>query len=114
RFLDDRLDLYAPGSQGDKPYVDVEAVRVRVCGLVGHEAHLRDTWTRYHLPIAFTEVHLGCTREEQLRWLRDAWQAAATVRSDGIDARAVTVWALFGSVDWDSLVTRNEGHYESG
>jgi dTDP-4-dehydrorhamnose reductase len=114
RFIDDRLELYAPGAQGDKAYVDVEAVRVQECGQVGHAGHLRSTWDRYHLPIAFTEVHVGCTREEQLRWLRDAWDATSHARRDGIDARAVTVWALFGSVDWDSLVTRKRGHYESG
>jgi dTDP-4-dehydrorhamnose reductase len=28
--------------------------------------------------------------------------------------RAVTAWALLGSFDWDSLVTRAEGHYEPG
>jgi dTDP-4-dehydrorhamnose reductase len=114
RFIDDRLDLYPPGSQGDKTYVDAEAVRVQGCGQVGHAGHLRDTWQRYELPIAFTEVHLGCTREEQLRWLRDAWDATAESRKSGIDARAVTAWALFGSVDWDTLVTRSQGHYEPG
>ena len=114
RFIDDRLDLYAPGAQGDKTYVDVEAVRVQECGQVGHAGHLRETWRRYNLPIAFTEVHIGCSREEQLRWLRDAWDAAGDARTAGIDARAVTAWALFGSVDWDTLVTRNQGHYEAG
>ena len=114
RYLDDRLDLYPPGAQGDKTYVDTEAVRVREAGQVGHAAHLRDTWDRYHLPVAFSEVHIGCSREEQLRWLRDAWTAASEARADGIDARAVTVWSLFGSVDWDSLVTRSSGTYESG
>ena len=114
RFIDDRLDLYAPGAQGDKTYVDVAAVRVRECGQVGHAGHLRATWERYNLPVAFTEVHVGCTREEQLRWLRDAWDAAVDARRDGIEARAVTVWALFGSMDWDTLVTRTQGHYEPG
>jgi dTDP-4-dehydrorhamnose reductase len=114
RFIDDRLDLYPPGAQGDKTYVDVESVRVQEFGQVGHAGHLRDTWERYHLPVAFTEVHVGCSREEQLRWLRDAWNATSDARRDGIDARAVTVWALFGCVDWDTLVTRSQGHYESG
>jgi dTDP-4-dehydrorhamnose reductase len=114
RFIDDRLDLYPPSAPGDKAYVDAEAVRTKGCGQVGHAGHLRDAWHRYALPVAFTEVHVGCTREEQLRWLRDAWNATAEARRDGIDARAVTVWALFGSVDWDTLVTRSQGHYESG
>ena len=32
----------------------------------------------------------------------------------GVDVRAVTAWALLGSFDWDSLVTRDAGHYEPG
>jgi dTDP-4-dehydrorhamnose reductase len=36
------------------------------------------------------------------------------MRARGVDIRAVTAWALLGSFDWDSLVTRAHGHYESG
>jgi dTDP-4-dehydrorhamnose reductase len=28
--------------------------------------------------------------------------------------RAVTIWSLFGAVDWNSLLTREAGHYEPG
>jgi hypothetical protein len=28
--------------------------------------------------------------------------------------RAVTAWALLGSYDWDSLLTRRRGNYEPG
>ena len=31
-------------------------------------------------------------------------------RDEGVDVRAVTAWALLGSYDWDSLVTRLAGH----
>ena len=41
-------------------------------------------------------------------------RAAKTLRERGADIRAVTAWALLGSFDWDSLVTRADGHYESG
>ena len=26
----------------------------------------------------------------------------------------MTIWALLGAFDWNSLVTRDEGHYEPG
>jgi dTDP-4-dehydrorhamnose reductase len=43
------------------------------------------------------------------------WSAAAGLRDEeGADVRAVTVWALFGAFDWDSLLTRFDGRYESG
>ena len=73
-----------------------------------------EAWDRYRLPIAITEVHAGCTREEQMRWLMDAWTAAGRARRDGADVRAVTLWALFGSFDWNSLVVRRDGMYEPG
>src|SRR3546814_13477379 len=57
---------------------------------------------------------LGCTREEQVRWLLEVWQAAKSVRQDGVDLRAVTLWSLFGNVDWRSLLTRKEGVYDVG
>lgn len=117
RFLDHRLERYPelpPGGNGRDRYVDVEAVRVDEGGLVGHGALLRELWARYRRPLAITEVHAGCTREEQLRWLADAWRAAIEARAAGVDVRAVTAWSAFGAMDWDKLVVRVEGHYESG
>jgi dTDP-4-dehydrorhamnose reductase len=59
-------------------------------------------------------VHLGCTREEQTRWLAEAWEGACAARADGADVAAITPWALLGSFDWDSLLTQPRGHYECG
>ncbi|MFO0847221.1 MAG: family 1 glycosylhydrolase [Gemmataceae bacterium] len=117
RFLDDRLDRYPPAQHGGNSrhrYVDTEAVRVLPEGPLGPAALLRQVWERYRLPVAVTEAHLGCTREEQLRWLADVWRAACRVRVEGADVRAVTVWSAFGAFDWDSLVTRQTGSYEPG
>jgi dTDP-4-dehydrorhamnose reductase len=117
RFLDGHLAAYPPalhGGNGLMRYADVEAVRRRPAGIVGHEAHLMAAWRRYHRPVAITEVHLGCTREEQVRWLVEAWYGAQRARARGADVRAITTWALLGSFNWDSLVTRDSGHYEPG
>jgi dTDP-4-dehydrorhamnose reductase len=116
RMLDERIDRYpdrAPGGNGRHVYVDLEAVRVchRLNGWTGA---LRETWQRYGAPMAVTEAHIACTREEQLRWLRDAWTAAERLRQRGADVRAVTVWSLFGAFDWNRLVTHEGGFYESG
>ena len=117
RFLDDRLDRY-PRSRtaetGGNVYADVDAVRVAGIGLRGHAAVL-PTLDRYGVPVAITEAHLGCTREEQMRWLAEAWQGAHDAAAQGADVRAVTAWALLGSWDWDSLLTRGDAdHYETG
>lgn len=117
RFLDERLERYPPsthGGNGRHRYADVEAVRVAADGPAGPEALLREVWDRYRLPLAVTEVHLGCTREEQLRWLHEVWQAATSLRRGGADVRAVTAWSLLGAYDWNSLLTRRENRYEPG
>lgn len=117
RFLDERVDLYPPGMRGGNgkhEYVDVEAVRVLEDGIAGHLGVLRETWRRYQMPMAITEVHLGCTPGEQLRWLNEAWEAALQLRGEGATVVAVTAWALLGSYDWDCLLTREEGCYEPG
>jgi dTDP-4-dehydrorhamnose reductase len=36
------------------------------------------------------------------------------LRDEGVDIRAVTIWSLFGTVDWNSLLTRRTGCYEPG
>lgn len=117
RHLDERLWLYPPrsaGGNGRHRYADVEAVRVPGTPAGGFAVRLREACQRYRSPVALSEVHLGCTREDQLRWLRQAWQAASAVCAVGHDVRAVTCWATHGAFDWNSLVTRWEGHYEPG
>lgn len=117
RFLDDRLEPYPEhvhGGNHRQRYADVEAVRVRPDGIAGPIGILRAAWERYRRPIAVTEAHLGCTREEQLRWFVEVWDAARTLRDEGADVRAVTAWSLLGAHDWDSLVTRPRGRYEPG
>lgn len=117
RFLDDRVDRYPteiPGTNGRHTYVDVLAARVLPEGASGPEALLRETWERYHLPIAVTEAHNGCTREEQLRWLDEMWRGAQRARAAGADVRALTAWSLLGAFDWNTLLTRQDNFYEPG
>jgi dTDP-4-dehydrorhamnose reductase len=117
RFLDERLELHparSHGGNGRERYADVEAVRVAGVGLTGHRAILEELWQRYRIPLALTEVHAACTREEQLRWLHAAWLGARAAASSGVDVRAVTAWSLLGSFDWDKLVVRLDGSYEPG
>ena len=119
RFLDDRLAHYpgqgaVPAGPGRPAYVDVEAVRVADATPVGLESLLRQAWTRYRRPLAVTESHLGCTREEQMRWLHQAWEATNRLNTSGVDVRGLTVWSLLGAYDWDNLLTRDGASYESG
>ncbi|GAB4091816.1 family 1 glycosylhydrolase [Flaviaesturariibacter terrae] len=117
RFLDERVDRYPhlqPGGNKRHRYVDVEAVRVPVDEPSGLTVLLREAWERFRAPMAITEVHLHCHREEQLRWFRHVWKECSTVRREGIDLRAVTAWALMGSFGWNKLLTSTECDYETG
>jgi dTDP-4-dehydrorhamnose reductase len=80
----------------------------------GLEILLQEAWERYHLPMAVTEVHIGCSREEQMRWLKHVWDTCCGLRRRGVDIRAVTPWSLLGAFDWNSLLTRQKMHYEPG
>src|SRR5919205_951999 len=117
RYLDHRVGRYPAhthGGNGGDTYADVEAVRVRAEGLAGVRSLLGEAWERFRLPLAVTEAHMGCTRDEQMRWLAEVWRCACAAAAEGVDVRAVTAWAVFGSFDWDSLVTRDAGRYEPG
>ena len=118
RWLDHRTERYPnveAGSNGQHRYVDVEAVRVaNLQKQLGPRLRLKETWERYRIPMAVTEVHHGCTRDEQVRWLNQVWTEAEAARREGVDVRAVTLWAMFGLMDWRSLLTRREGAYDVG
>jgi dTDP-4-dehydrorhamnose reductase len=117
RYLDENKDIYPPhthGTNGKQTYADVEAVRVGSacpCGLL----HLAtEAWQRYAIPIAVTEVHLHCTREEQMRWLKYVCDVANSLQNNNIPIVAITPWALLGSFGWDKLLTTRRGTYEPG
>lgn len=117
RFLDENLRDYPPERHGGNErerYADVEAVRVPLGGESGPGHLLRETCDRYGLPVAVTEAHIACTREEQMRWFKEIWDAAEALRDEGRDIRAVTAWSLLGAFNWNSLLTREENHYEPG
>jgi dTDP-4-dehydrorhamnose reductase len=115
RFLDHRVHLYPShlgSSEGN--FVDAEAVRVEAGGIAGIDCLLLEAWRRYKVALAVTEVHLGGAVQEQIRWLVEQWSAVLRVREEGVDCRALTIWALLGSFHWNHLVTHENGYYEPG
>ena len=119
RFLDERMHrypAYARAGSGGLEYADMPAVRASAQGISGLGRLLREAWERYHLPLAITEAQLNCTREEQMRWFAEIWRDARALREqEGVDVRAVTLWALLGAFNWTNLLTRDDpDSYEPG
>jgi dTDP-4-dehydrorhamnose reductase len=117
RYIDENKQNYPKHTWGGNrrhAYADVEVVRVSAAAATGPYALLKEAYEKYQLPIAVTEVHLHCTREEQLRWFHSIWMAAKQLNQEGIDIRAITAWALLGSFDWCTLLTKRLGEYEPG
>jgi len=117
RLLDHRLELYSPdshGGNGKHQYADIAAVRATPPLRSGFAEILERYWTRYERPVALTEVHMACTREEQMRWIAEAWNDMKQASRNGVPVRAMCVWSILGAYDWNRLVTEEAGHYESG
>lgn len=117
RFLDHRLERYPVqniGTNGRQEFADVEAVRVLSAPTDGLKTALSEAWERYQIPVALTECHNGCTREEQMRWVRDAWHSAQTLNASGASIVAVTIWTLMGARGWSNLLTQELVDFEGG
>ncbi|MEP7080309.1 MAG: family 1 glycosylhydrolase [Ginsengibacter sp.] len=115
RYLDEHLNNWPAeyhGGNDQHKYADVPAVRaLKPTGLSNL---LKEAWDRYQLPFALTEVHINCTREEQLRWFKEAYDTACKIRKEGLPFVAITAWSLLGAFDWNSLLTRENNFYEAG
>jgi dTDP-4-dehydrorhamnose reductase len=117
RFLDDDVDQYPPqyhGGNHRQIYADVEAIRIKHNKLHGLFWLLLETWKRFNLDMALTEIHVHCTREEQMRWLKEKMNLASTCLNHGIPIQAITMWSLLGAFGWNKLLTSQPFIYESG
>lgn len=117
RFLDERLDLYPTSTHGSNDrdqYADIEAIRIKHKEPFGPKILLKECWERYHIPIAVTEIHIHGSPDEQIAWFNYVRKACLELLQQGVDIRATTAWALFGSFGWSSILTNCPGEYERG
>jgi dTDP-4-dehydrorhamnose reductase len=106
--------LYTRGGNEIHEYNDVEAIRINYGNSFGLKVLLEEAWTRYKLPIALTEVHLNCGREDQLRWLNQIINICYDAIDAGVAIKALTFWSLLGAYGWKDLVTSEMMEYEPG
>lgn len=117
RYIDEDTKQYPVETRGGNTlhqYADVEAIRIDLACPHGLEVLLREIWERYKIPVAITEVHLHCSREEQMRWFKTVYDIAKKLSAENITIKAVTVWALLGSFGWNKLLTGTPMEYETG
>ena len=117
RYLDDRLDAFPArvhATEGPDAYADVELARVGGFAIEGFQRAISDTWARYGLPIALTEVQLAGDPVDQTCWWLEAWTAATAAVGAGIPVLGVTAWSVFGAYDWASILREPLGRYEAG
>ncbi len=117
RVLDERLQLYPQWSHGGndfEAYADVHAALAEDFRPLGLEQTLLIAWERYGLKLAITEVHLNGPAHARVAWLEHALGVARNLGARGVPIEAVCAWALFGTQDWDSLLTEDNGFYEPG
>ena len=117
RYLDQNMRKYPKHARGGNTihnYADVEAVRVRLKVPSGFKVIVKELWKRYRIPIAVTEAHLHCSREEQMKWFLEIYNSSRELARSGIDLRAVTAWSILGAYGWNKLLTVPNGDYERG
>jgi len=117
RFLDENIEKYPSYTHGGNElqiYADVEASRALSDEQRGLSFLLKEAWERFKLPMAITEAHLNCGREEQLRWLKEIWDICLQLKNEGLPIKAVTAWSLFGAFGWNRLLTSKKMDYEPG
>jgi dTDP-4-dehydrorhamnose reductase len=75
---------------------------------------LEAAYERLGLPFGIGEVHVNASVAERVRWLAQRYGDLAALERAGLPVRMLGSWAVFGMVDWDSLLTRREGYREDG
>jgi dTDP-4-dehydrorhamnose reductase len=117
RYLDENIENYPnvpTGGNGRHEYVDIEAIRVKLSEPSGLPVLVRECWQRYQLPMALSEIHIGCSTANQIRWFNEAWNVASFWNAVGVPIKGVCAWALLGAYGWSDLLRKIPGTYEPG
>lgn len=101
-------------TQADGTIGDLPAVYIAGEPPLRAEPLVREAAQRLGLPLAIGEVHINAPERERVRWLAQHHDDARALVADGVDFRALGVWAAFGMVDWHSLLRARARVVEDG
>lgn len=84
-----------------------------VCEMFGYYVITKQYYDRYRLPVMHTETNNR--DDERLEkdgrvWLEQQWANVLRLKNDGVPIIGFTWYSLIDQVDWDSLLTANNGH----
>ena len=102
------LDSDADGTPLDRPRVVYEP------GSISPRPLLAAAHERLNIPFGISEVHVNAGEDARVRWLVQRYDDLTALEEEGYPVRMLGAWAAFGSIDWDSLLTRREGYREDG
>ena len=102
------LGMGSDGRPSDQPRVAFAP------GSLAPQPLLAAAHERLQRPFGISEVHVNAAEDARVRWLVQRYDDALALEADGYPIRMLGAWAAFGSIDWDSLLTRREEHREDG
>jgi beta-glucosidase/6-phospho-beta-glucosidase/beta-galactosidase len=91
--------------------------RISTCDIFGYYVITKQYYDRYRLPVMHTETnnrYANRTEIDAPTWLRWQWSNLVRLKSDGVPIVGFTWYSLIDQMDWDSLLTQNNGrvnHY---
>jgi dTDP-4-dehydrorhamnose reductase len=103
--------VLAAGSEGAA--LDLPRV-VHAPGSISPRPLLAAAHERLGLPFGIGEVHVNAGESARVRWLVQRYDDLIALEEEGFPVRMLGAWAAFGSIDWDSLLTRREDYREDG
>ena len=87
--------------------------QVFVCEMFGYYVITRQYYNRYRLPVMHTETNnrdAGLAEKDARVWLERQWANLVRLKEDGVPLIGFTWYSLIDQVDWDSMLTADNGN----
>jgi beta-glucosidase/6-phospho-beta-glucosidase/beta-galactosidase len=97
--------------QTNEHYVTADGATRPSGEIFGYAVITHQYYNRYRLPVMHTETNLcqGASGDEAANWLGKEWANVMRVRNNGVPVVGFTWYSLIDQVDWDTLLTENNG-----
>jgi beta-glucosidase/6-phospho-beta-glucosidase/beta-galactosidase len=83
-----------------------------VCEMFGYYVITKQYYDRYRLPVMHTETNnrdAGVNEKDARIWLEQQWSNLIRLKEDAVPIVGFTWYSLIDQIDWDSLLTEDNG-----